>query len=148
MHRIVLEGQELTASALHPCNIFVRVGESVAIYGPPGSGKSLLLRVLALREPLHTGRLFLNGRLISQIGETESANIRAHELALLPFDHTMGPVGTTMQVVLLEADLIPRDQLADFLRDRPSHLPVIMATADPHRALLADRIFRMGYDRT
>jgi polar amino acid transport system ATP-binding protein len=46
-------------------NLSVKQGEVKAIMGPSGSGKSTLLRLVALLEPLDSGKIYLNNQLIS-----------------------------------------------------------------------------------
>lgn len=43
-------------------NLDLRAGESLAVTGPSGSGKSLLLRALAGLDPLEGGEVWLHGR--------------------------------------------------------------------------------------
>ena len=64
----VLEGVDLvyfypgaTKPVLEGINLFTNVDELIAIVGPTGTGKSTLLRVLALLIPQASGRVFLDG---------------------------------------------------------------------------------------
>lgn len=43
----------------------ISAGQVKAIMGPSGSGKSTLLRLIALLEPIDSGKIFFNGELIS-----------------------------------------------------------------------------------
>ena len=43
----------------------INVGQVKAIMGPSGSGKSTLLRLIALLEPVHSGKILFNGELIA-----------------------------------------------------------------------------------
>ena len=46
-------------------NLSVKQGEVKAIMGPSGSGKSTLLRLIALLEPIDSGKIYLKDQLIS-----------------------------------------------------------------------------------
>ena len=50
-----------TKPVLEGINLFTNVDELIAIVGPTGTGKSTLLRVLALLIPQASGRVFLDG---------------------------------------------------------------------------------------
>jgi polar amino acid transport system ATP-binding protein len=43
----------------------INAGQVKAIMGPSGSGKSTLLRLIALLEPVHSGKILFNGELIA-----------------------------------------------------------------------------------
>jgi ABC-type polar amino acid transport system ATPase subunit len=43
----------------------INTGQVKAIMGPSGSGKSTLLRLIALLEPVHSGKILFNGELIA-----------------------------------------------------------------------------------
>jgi polar amino acid transport system ATP-binding protein len=46
-------------------DFFINVGQVKAIMGPSGSGKSTLLRLIALLEPVHSGKILFNNELIA-----------------------------------------------------------------------------------
>mgnify|MGYP003945430013 CR=1 FL=1 len=58
VRRDALRGQTL----LQPTIFALHAGDRVAITGPSGSGKSVLLRALALLDPLDAGRIVWHGR--------------------------------------------------------------------------------------
>ncbi|HDN97620.1 MAG: hypothetical protein DRP67_01450 [Candidatus Omnitrophota bacterium] len=62
--------------AIRGVNIEVEEGEIVVIFGPSGSGKTTLLNLLALLDKPTRGRIYLDGRDITDIGEREASEIR------------------------------------------------------------------------
>ena len=55
-----LRVEELVVRDVGPLNLAVARGECIAISGPSGAGKTLLLRALADLDP-HEGRVYLDG---------------------------------------------------------------------------------------
>ncbi|MGJ8526320.1 putative iron export ATP-binding protein FetA [Halomonadaceae bacterium LMG 33818] len=65
-----LKAEGLASAALLPVNLSVKAGESLAVVGPSGVGKSTLLRALADLQP-HQGEVWLEGRPQSQYSAPE-----------------------------------------------------------------------------
>jgi len=57
-------------------NLHIEEGEYVSIMGSSGSGKSTLLNILGILDNYDTGTYHLNGRLIKDLSETQSARLR------------------------------------------------------------------------
>lgn len=64
----------------------VHAGERIAVVGPTGSGKTLLLRSLALLDAAHSGAVLWNGRpvLPHQVPEYRSRVMYVHQRPVLP----------------------------------------------------------------
>jgi putative ABC transport system ATP-binding protein len=80
-HHPVLAGRGLVkrygeVRALDGVDITVRAGDVVAIVGPSGSGKSSLLHVLSGVLPADAGEVFLGGKPITTLGETDRSLLR------------------------------------------------------------------------
>ena len=72
------------APLLRDVSLSVARGEYVAVLGPSGSGKSLLLEVIAgLRRP-SSGRYWLDGRRIDRLPEAARDRLRGHCIGFLP----------------------------------------------------------------
>jgi putative ABC transport system ATP-binding protein len=54
----------------------IKEGEYVSIMGQSGSGKSTLLNILGILDNYDTGSYYLNGKLIKDLTETQSARLR------------------------------------------------------------------------
>ena len=68
---------------LRGVNLEVADGASVAIVGASGSGKSTLLSVMACMDRPYAGRLVLNGRDATALTESELAQLRNRQLAIV-----------------------------------------------------------------
>jgi len=62
--------------ALNNINLHIAAGEYVSIMGPSGSGKSTLLNIIGLLDKPDSGSYELDDRLITDLSETEQAQIR------------------------------------------------------------------------
>ena len=59
----------------------INAGQVKAIMGPSGSGKSTLLRLIALLEPVHSGKILFNGDLIA--GNADGSRAKAESEKVL-----------------------------------------------------------------
>ncbi|HTH61563.1 MAG TPA: ATP-binding cassette domain-containing protein [Paraburkholderia sp.] len=64
--RIVRRDAARNQTLLEPTDLTLDAGERVALTGPSGSGKSVLLRALALLDPLDGGRVQWRGRSVTR----------------------------------------------------------------------------------
>ena len=69
--------------ALRRVSIDVRPNEYVAIMGQSGSGKSTLMNVLGCLDTPTGGSYWLNGRLVSEMGDRELARARNEEIGFV-----------------------------------------------------------------
>lgn len=57
-------------------NMHIEQGEFVSIMGASGSGKSTMLNILGILDDYDTGNYYLDGKLIKNLSETRSAELR------------------------------------------------------------------------
>lgn len=64
-------------------NMDVEEGEFLSIMGSSGSGKSTLLNVLGILDDYDSGMYYLDGMLIHNLSERQSARIRNHKIGFI-----------------------------------------------------------------
>src|SRR5476651_1314755 len=69
--------------ALRGVSIQIERGEYVAIMGPSGSGKSTLMNLIGCLDTPSSGNYWLAGRLVSQLGEDDLAQVRNKEIGFV-----------------------------------------------------------------
>ncbi len=70
-------------NALRGINLEIKDGEYTAILGPSGSGKSTLMHVMGCLDTPSKGRVFIEGREISQMKDDELAKIRREKIGFV-----------------------------------------------------------------
>lgn len=69
--------------ALRGVSIEIRRGEYVAIMGPSGSGKSTLMNIIGCLDRPDEGEYWLNGQLVSNLGDSRLAHFRNREIGFI-----------------------------------------------------------------
>ena len=69
--------------ALNDINLHIASGEYVSIMGPSGSGKSTLLNIIGLLDKPDGGHYELDNKLITDLSETEQAQIRREKIGFV-----------------------------------------------------------------
>ena len=70
-------------NAVSGVSIEIKRGEYVAIMGPSGSGKSTLMNLIGCLDSPSQGEYYINGSLVSQMGDDELATIRNKEIGFV-----------------------------------------------------------------
>ena len=69
--------------ALKNVNLKIKKGEYVAVLGPSGSGKSTLLHMMGILDVPTSGRIYIDGKEVSQLSEDERARIRGKKIGFV-----------------------------------------------------------------
>lgn len=123
-------------------------GERLALVGPSGAGKSSLLHLLGLLDAPSAGRLYLDGRELTGLGEAEMARIRNREIGFVWQINTLLPEFTAEEnaamPLLIRGESVPqaiaaaRERLAEVgLADRAHHRAGELSGGEQQRVVLA-----------
>lgn len=72
-----------TIHALNHINIVIKKGELISIIGPSGSGKSTLLQIAGLLDQPTSGKIYLDGNLVTGMSEKELAMVRNKRIGFI-----------------------------------------------------------------
>ncbi|MER0214976.1 MAG: ABC transporter ATP-binding protein [Nitrosomonas sp.] len=135
-------------NALSDINLHIASGEYVSIMGSSGSGKSTLLNIIGLLDRPDSGRYELDDRLITDLPETEQAQIRREKIGFVFQSFHLIPRLTAAENIELPLVLsgIPPEQrqirvneaLQAFeLKQRASHRPAELSGGQRQRVAIA-----------
>ncbi len=126
----------------------VYAGETIALLGPSGSGKSSLLHILGLLERPNGGSVFLEGEDCISLSDSERTLIRRTKLGFVYQFHHLLPEFNALENVLLpqlilgkprsEAEKNARQLLDDLgISDRLEHRPGQLSGGEQQRVAIA-----------
>ncbi|HJU43261.1 MAG TPA: ABC transporter ATP-binding protein [Vicinamibacterales bacterium] len=137
-------GRPLTI--LHPLDLDVPAGRSVAIIGPSGSGKSTLLGLIAGLDAASTGTITIAGTEITSLDEDALARLRGEKIGFVfQFFHLV-PSLTAKENIQVPMEIAGRRDAADRaqalldevgLHDRGHHYPSQLSGGEQQRIAIA-----------
>lgn len=129
-------------------NFFVEKGELVSIMGSSGSGKSTLLNILGLLDNYDKGEYLLDGKLMKNLSETQSAKLRNKFIGFVFQSFNLISFKTALENIALplyyqgigrkKRNLIAMNYLERVgLKDWASHLPSELSGGQKQRVAIA-----------
>jgi len=76
-------GEDIEVHAVRGISMEVKKGEFIAIVGPSGCGKSTLMNMVGALDVPTAGRIFLEGKDIAEMPESDLANIRGRKIGFV-----------------------------------------------------------------
>ena len=131
---------------VHDVSLDIAAGESVAIVGASGGGKSTLLALLAGLDLPTTGRVLLAGTDLTQLDEDGRARLRAQRVGFVFQSFHLIPALTALENVMLPLELAGRrdarrgalETLSRVgLKERVGHYPRQLSGGEQQRVALA-----------
>ena len=131
---------------LHQVSLAVPAGQTVALTGPSGSGKSSLLMVAAGLERPSSGRIKVAGTDITNMGEDAAARFRRGRVGIVFQSFHLIPTMTALENVAVPLELNGTDDAWDLaaaelkavgLADRGHHYPGQLSGGEQQRVALA-----------
>jgi putative ABC transport system ATP-binding protein len=144
--RLAIKSDAGVTPILNGIDLDIANGETVAITGASGSGKSSLLMVMATLEAATSGQLTIAGRALTHLSEDELAHFRRDHIGIVFQAFHLIPTMTALENVLVPLELAGKpDALSrarETLRDvgldhRLHHLPAQMSGGEQQRVALA-----------
>ena len=142
---------ETTINALRSVDLTVQANEYLAIMGPSGSGKTTLMNMIGLLDTPDRGEYWLNGELVSRLGDSRLAKLRNREIGFVFQTFNLLNRANAMHNVempLIYAGLGRKERLLRAARaleqvgltDRAKHRPVEMSGGQRQRVAIARAI--------
>ena len=135
-----------TLCILEDVNLSIRAGETVAILGTSGTGKSTFLHCLGLLDRPTSGAIFFCGRDVANAGEAEANRLRSREIGfifqhyhLLPDFNVLENVALPARIARVSGGTARATELlaAVGLADRMHHMPRTLSGGERQRAAIA-----------
>ena len=138
-------------NALRGLSLEIKKGEFVAIMGPSGSGKSTAVNMIGCMDMPTKGRIYLDGHDISNLSESDLAQIRGKKIGFIFQQFNLLGTLTALENVALPMMFQgkERKERLDYaknllemveLGDRMSHKPAELSGGQQQRVAIARRL--------
>lgn len=101
-------GEAGPVTVLDGVSLDLAVGETMALTGESGSGKSTLLHVVAGLEPAGAGKVLVDGRDLTEMGDEARAELRRESLGIVFQQFNLIPSLSVAQNIAFQARLADR----------------------------------------
>ncbi|MCO6429073.1 ABC transporter ATP-binding protein [Nitrosomonas communis] len=134
--------------ALDHIDLEISSGEYVSIMGPSGSGKSTLLNIMGLLDKPDSGRYQLDGRDVTDLTETEQAQVRREKIGFVFQSFHLVPrltAAENIELPLILTGISPAERKAQVeealhafdLSERAQHRPAELSGGQRQRVAIA-----------
>ena len=147
--RLALSSAEGMVEILRGITLSIAAGQTVAVLGPSGAGKTSLLMIMAGLETLTGGRISLADHDITTMGEDALAALRRDQVGIVFQAFRLIPSMTALQNVAVPLELAGRADAETAaaaaldsvgLAHRKTHLPDQMSGGEQQRVAIARAI--------
>jgi len=121
VHKSYAIGTPVEVEVLHGIDLVVTRGEFAALIGPSGSGKSTLLNVIGLLDQPTRGRVYIEGRDATALGDAELTRLRGRALGFVFQHHYLLSEFTALENVMMPI-LASRGRPDDEMRETAAAL--------------------------
>lgn len=139
---------EIEVNALQGLNLDVNQGEFLAIMGPSGSGKSTAVNMIGCLDVPTKGKIILDNHDISQLSESELAQIRGKKIGFIFQQFNLIPTLTALENVMMPMIFQAIDEIRRIKRatellnlvglgDRINHRPNELSGGQQQRVAIA-----------
>jgi putative ABC transport system ATP-binding protein len=144
--RLNLASAAGAVNILNGVSLSVAQGETIALLGPSGSGKSSLLMVAAGLEAASAGRVTIDGTDITHMGEDALARFRRGRIGIVFQSFHLIPTMTALENVAVPLEMLGLDDAFDRARAqlgavglaaRTDHYPGQLSGGEQQRVALA-----------
>ncbi|HLC35359.1 MAG TPA: ABC transporter ATP-binding protein [Anaerolineales bacterium] len=122
---------KVETQALRGVSLSIESGEFTALVGPSGSGKTTLLQLFGCLDQPSTGKVYINGRDVSQLNRNQRADLRRGTIGFIFQFFALIPTLTAFENI--EMPLLLNGLGAKERRDRVTELLEAVGLADRGR---------------